>query len=68
LLKIVFSNEVRAERGPAIFIDRDGVINRRRPDDYVLDFSQFVFMPGIRAALKQQKTLISSWQERTGIQ
>lgn len=52
-MKIVFSNEGRTEKSPAIFIDRDGVINCRRPDDYVLDFSQFVFMPGIRAALKQ---------------
>lgn len=52
-MKIVFSNEDRTEKSPAIFIDRDGVINCRRPDDYVLDFSQFVFMPGIRAALKQ---------------
>ena len=37
---------------PAIFIDRDGVINRRRPGDYVLEWSQFIFMPGIRKALK----------------
>ena len=44
-------------RGPAIFIDRDGVINLRRPDDYVLDFSQFLFVPGIRAALKQLASL-----------
>jgi D-glycero-D-manno-heptose 1,7-bisphosphate phosphatase len=53
LLKIFLSKEGCGEKGPAIFIDRDGVINRRRPDDYVLDFSQFVFMPGIRPALKQ---------------
>jgi D-glycero-D-manno-heptose 1,7-bisphosphate phosphatase len=53
LLKIVFSSEVPARKVPAIFIDRDGVINCRRPGDYVLDVSQFVFMPGIRTALKQ---------------
>jgi len=53
LLKIVFLSEVPAQKGPAIFIDRDGVINCRRPDDYVLSFSQFVFMPGIRTVLKQ---------------
>ena len=41
----------------AIFVDRDGVINRRRPDDYVLDWSQFVFTPGIREALKALSTL-----------
>jgi D-glycero-D-manno-heptose 1,7-bisphosphate phosphatase len=39
--------------GPAIFIDRDGVINRRRAGGYVLDWSEFVFMPGIREALRR---------------
>lgn len=53
MLKIVYLSEVPAQKVPAIFIDRDGVINCRRPDDYVLDVSQFVFMPGIRSALKQ---------------
>jgi len=57
LLRIVFSEEKRNVRGPAIFIDRDGVINCRRPGDYVLDWSQFVFMPGIRPALKRLSSL-----------
>jgi len=57
VLRIVFSSPDLSVRGPAIFIDRDGVINCRRPDDYVLDFSQFVFIPGIRAALKQLGSL-----------
>jgi D-glycero-D-manno-heptose 1,7-bisphosphate phosphatase len=57
LLKIFFREAVSAAKGPAIFIDRDGVINCRRPGDYVLDWSQFVFVPGIRAALKQLSSL-----------
>jgi len=57
MLRIVFSKTVPPAKGPAIFIDRDGVINERRPDDYVLNFSQFVFVPGIRAALKQLASL-----------
>jgi histidinol-phosphate phosphatase family protein len=57
LLKIFFRERVDAAKGPAIFIDRDGVINCRRPDDYVLDWSQFVFVPGIREALKQLSSL-----------
>jgi D-glycero-D-manno-heptose 1,7-bisphosphate phosphatase len=57
LLKIVFSSEGPSAKGPAIFIDRDGVINCRRANDYVLNFSQFVFTPGIRAALKQLAAL-----------
>jgi D-glycero-D-manno-heptose 1,7-bisphosphate phosphatase len=57
LLRILFSELKRTAKGPAIFLDRDGVINCRRPGDYVLDWSQFVFMPGIREALKQLSSL-----------
>ena len=57
MLKIFFRDVVNAAKGPAIFIDRDGVINCRRPGDYVLNWSQFVFVPGIREALKQLSSL-----------
>jgi len=57
LLRIIFSKADASVKGPAIFIDRDGVINCRRADDYVLIFSQFVFVPGIRTALKQLSSL-----------
>jgi histidinol-phosphate phosphatase family protein len=57
MLQIIFSEENLQQGGPAIFLDRDGVINRRRPGDYVLDWSQFIFVPGIQAALKQLSTL-----------
>jgi len=57
LLRILFSSESSNIERPAIFLDRDGVINRRRPGDYVLDRSQFVFIPGIRSALKQLSSL-----------
>jgi len=57
MLRILFAAPKAVVKGPAIFIDRDGVINCRRPDDYVLDWSQFIFMPGMRAALKQLATL-----------
>ena len=57
LLRILFREINNAAKGPAIFIDRDGVINSRRPGDYVLDWSQFVFMPGIREALQQLSSL-----------
>lgn len=56
-MRFVFSNAKPLARGPAIFIDRDGVINCRRPDDYVLDYSQFVFVTGVRPALKQLANL-----------
>ena len=57
MLRILFSELKRTAKGPAIFLDRDGVINCRRPGDYVLDWSQFVFLPGIRTALKQMASL-----------
>lgn len=57
MLRIAFSNDRREVRTPAIFIDRDGVINVKRPGDYVLNWSQFVFVPGIRAALRELLSL-----------
>jgi len=57
VLRILFCEAKKHAKGPAIFIDRDGVINCRRPGDYVLEWSQFVFVPGIREALKKLATL-----------
>lgn len=37
---------------PAIFLDRDGVINEDR-DDYVKNWSEFVWIPGALAALRE---------------
>ena len=57
LLRMLFSDATKKDRGPAIFLDRDGVINQRRSGDYVLDWSQFVLVPGVRSALKKLATL-----------
>lgn len=35
-----------------MFVDRDGVINRRLPGDYVRAWGQFHFLPGARAGLR----------------
>jgi D-glycero-D-manno-heptose 1,7-bisphosphate phosphatase len=53
MFRHIFSQISCDTRCPAIFVDRDGVINCRRPEDYVLAWEQFVFMPGIRHALAQ---------------
>ncbi len=53
----MFSGDKLGVRGPAIFIDRDGVINCRRPGDYVLNWSQFLFTPDIQTTLGQLATL-----------
>jgi D-glycero-D-manno-heptose 1,7-bisphosphate phosphatase len=35
-----------------IFLDRDGVINRKRDDDYVKHWGEFEFLPGVKEALQ----------------
>lgn len=35
----------------ALFLDRDGVINRRLPEDYVRSWHDFHFLPGVLEAL-----------------
>ena len=37
---------------PAIFLDRDGVINRNRAD-HVKSWSEFEFLPGVLTALRR---------------
>lgn len=41
---------------PAVFLDRDGVINRRRPD-HVKRWDEFEFLPGVLEALAELRTL-----------
>lgn len=36
----------------SLFLDRDGVINKRRPDDYVKTWDEFIFLPGALNALE----------------
>jgi histidinol-phosphate phosphatase family protein len=38
--------------GWSLFLDRDGVINRRIPDDYVKSPDQFEFLPGVLEAFQ----------------
>lgn len=38
--------------GAALFLDRDGVINRRIPGDYVKKTSEFQFLEGVPEAIK----------------
>jgi len=40
------------DRSWSLFLDRDGVINRRRVDDYVKSWEEFEFLPGVLPALK----------------
>lgn len=41
------TEKLKIDRGWALFLDRDGVINRRLKDDYVKNWSEFQFMDGV---------------------
>ncbi len=40
------------DKGWSLFLDRDGVINQRIPDNYVKHPDEFEFIPGVTEALK----------------
>lgn len=44
----------------ALFLDRDGVINRRLPDAYVKHWAEFEFLPGVPEALGQLRQWFGS--------
>ena len=35
-----------------LFLDRDGVINVEKKNEYVLHWDEFIFMPGVKEALQ----------------
>lgn len=41
------------EKQSCLFLDRDGVINKHRPDDYVKTWAEFEFLPGALKTLAQ---------------
>ncbi len=45
------SKAVLAARADTLFLDRDGVVNRLLPGDYVKSWEQWEWMPGIRTEL-----------------
>ncbi len=45
------SDAVMAASADTLFLDRDGVLNRHLPGDYVKSWDQWEWMPGIREAL-----------------
>lgn len=54
-----------------LFLDRDGVINRRIPADYIKSPEQFEFLPGVKEALAMtsslfQKILVVTNQQGIG--
>lgn len=40
------------DRSWTLFLDRDGVINKRLVDDYIKSWDEFVFLPGVKESIK----------------
>jgi D-glycero-D-manno-heptose 1,7-bisphosphate phosphatase len=51
-IELIFSAPRRGARRPAVFLDRDGVINRKVEDGYVTRWDEFHFVPGIEGVLE----------------
>ena len=47
------SDAVLASGADTLFLDRDGVVNRWLPGEYVKEWEQFVFLPGILECLRK---------------
>jgi D-glycero-D-manno-heptose 1,7-bisphosphate phosphatase len=56
-LRLLFSELPRSGIQPAIFLDRDGVINRQFIAGYVTRWSDFTFRPGIRKTIAALSTI-----------
>ncbi|MEJ2594995.1 MAG: HAD-IIIA family hydrolase [bacterium] len=41
----------KSDKTWTLFLDRDGVINQRPPNDYVKDWAEFIFLPGVLEAM-----------------
>lgn len=39
-------------KNKVVFLDRDGVINKKIPNDYVKNWEEFVFLPDVQEAIK----------------
>lgn len=45
--------DLKIDSNWTLFLDRDGVVNRRIVDDYVRNWDEFEFLPGTLSALKE---------------
>ena len=43
---------MKINKHKAVFLDRDGVINKKIPNDYVKSWTEFEFLPDVKAAIK----------------
>jgi len=48
---------LKINSGWTLFLDRDGVINKKLEGDYVRNWEQFEFIPGVIKALKELRKI-----------
>lgn len=62
LLELDIKNRIQSEKDWTLFLDRDGVINRRIVGDYIKKVEEFEFLPGVLEAFsvfaKNFKTIL----------
>ena len=51
--KIIDIKKLNIDKTWSLFLDRDGVINKRLMDDYVKNIDEFEFLPGVPEAFKK---------------
>jgi D-glycero-D-manno-heptose 1,7-bisphosphate phosphatase len=56
-IRLFFAEPCTSVVKPAVFLDRDGVINERIRDGYVTEWAQFQFLPGMVEAIAALSTL-----------
>jgi len=45
-------NDLQIDKTWTLFLDRDGVLNKKIDDDYVRSWEQFEFLPGVKESLR----------------
>ncbi len=50
---IELGQRIKSEGNWSLFLDRDGTINQRIPGEYVQEWSQFEFLPGVLDSMEQ---------------
>jgi histidinol-phosphate phosphatase family protein len=67
----MISGDLKINKSWTLFLDRDGVINRRIPGGYVQSWNHFEFLPGVLDAIRMLndhfgKTIVVSNQQGVG--
>ena len=54
------TNDLRPDKTWSLFLDRDGVINVEKKEDYIYNWDEFIFYEGVKAAMKIFNTIFGN--------